>query len=86
MALSNAERQRLYRKRRLGLGGKHERISCLVSISTKRSVERLAIYFGYTITEMIERLINDKTANVLSKLDEEGQYRFFSQEVYEEDA
>jgi hypothetical protein len=79
MALTNAERQRRYRKRRLGLGGKHERISCLVPISTKRSVERLAFHFECTITEMIERLINEKTADILSMLDEEGQYRFLAQ-------
>jgi hypothetical protein len=86
MALSNSERQRRYRKRRLGLGGKHERITCLVTISTKRSVERLAYHFGCTITDMIERLIKEKTANVLSELDAEGEYRFFAQGASTEDA
>jgi hypothetical protein len=86
MALSNSERQRRYRKRRLGAGGRHERISCLVCISTKRSVERLAFYFGCTITQMIEKLINDKTADVLSELDDEERERFFEQGALSEEA
>jgi len=79
MALSNSERQRRYRKRRLGLGGKYERISVLVGISTKRNVERLAFHFGCTITEMLERLINERTDQVLSSLDKEDQHRFLVQ-------
>jgi hypothetical protein len=86
MALSNSERQRRYRKRRLGVGGRHERISCLVSISTKRSVERLAFHFGCTITQMIEKLINEKTAAVLNDLDDEGRERFFEQGAVSEEA
>jgi hypothetical protein len=81
MALSNSERQRRYRDRRLGLGGKHERISCLVCISTKRSVERLAFHFACNITEMIERLINEKASEILNELDEDGQFRFLAQEM-----
>jgi hypothetical protein len=77
MALSNSERQRRYRERRLGAGGKHEQISCLVSISTKRNLERLAFYFGYTITGMIEQLINETTEKVLSQMDEQETQRFF---------
>jgi hypothetical protein len=85
MALSNSERQRRFRKRRLGLGGKYERLNCVVFISTKRSVERLAFHFDCSITEMIERLINDKMAEVLSQLDDDEQVRFLSQEAIIED-
>jgi hypothetical protein len=85
MALSNSERQRRYRKRRLGAGGKHEQISCLVSISTKRNLERLAFYFGYTITGMIEQLINETTEKVLSQMDEQETQRFFEQGAMPED-
>jgi hypothetical protein len=86
MALSNSERQRRYRNRHLGRGGKHERVSCLVFISTKRSIERLAFHFDCSITEMIEQLINEKTAEILSKLDEDGQCKFLIQEALVEDA
>ena len=86
MALSNSERQRRYRKRRLGVGGKHERVNCLVSISTKRNLERLAFHFEVTITGMIERLINEKAEVLLSQLDERETQRFFAQGVISEDA
>lgn len=86
MALSNSERQSQYRKRRLGVGGKHERVYCLVSIATKRSLERLAFHFDCTITDTIEKLITDKTNEVLSALDEDEQQRFFSQGFVSNDA
>ncbi|MFM0498689.1 hypothetical protein PQQ88_32865 [Paraburkholderia caledonica] len=86
MALSNSERQRQYRERRLGVGGRHERISCLISIASKRSLERLAFHFERTITGTIEMLIIEKTKEVLSQLDEEGQQQFFSQGFVSGDA
>ena len=55
-------------------------------IATKRSIERLAFHYDCSITEMIEQLINEKTAEILSKLDEDGQYRFLIQEALAEDA
>ena len=79
MALSNSERQRLYRKRHLGRGGRHERVGCLVSISTKRNLERLAFHFGFTITQTIENLINEKTTAILGELDDPGQQAFLEQ-------
>jgi hypothetical protein len=86
MKLSNSERQRRYRNRRLGLGGKYERLGCLAPISTKRSVKRLAFHFDCSITELLERLINEKAAAVLDRLDEDAQYRFLAQELVTDDA
>ena len=86
MALTNSERQRLYRERRLGVGGKHERVSCLVSIATKRNLERLAFHFNNTITDTIEKLINERASDVLSQLDEDGQQQFFSQVFIADDS
>lgn len=70
MARSNAERQHSYRKRKLGPGGRYERINCLIEIATKRKLERLAIHFGWTITHTIEQLIEERVASVLSQLNE----------------
>lgn len=86
MALSNSERQSRYRKRRLGIGGKHERIYCLVSITTKRGVERLATHFQCTITEVIERLVNERVSEVLSSLSEEERSIFLTQGFVEEES
>jgi hypothetical protein len=46
----------------------------------------LAFHFDRTLTGTIEMLINDKTNEVLSQLDEEGEHRFFSQGFISEDA
>jgi hypothetical protein len=56
-----------------------------VCIPTKRNLERLASYFDCTITEMIERLINERTSDLLGKLDEESQDRFLAQGAFAED-
>lgn len=81
MALSNSERQKRYRNRRLGVGGRYERISCLVSISTKRSLERLSAHFGLTITEAVERLINEKAIEILSTMDDNERQEFFEEKI-----
>jgi hypothetical protein len=67
------------------VGGKYERVNCLVFISTKRSIERLAFHFDCSITEMIEQLINEKAAEIMGRLDEAGQCSFLVQDAPEED-
>jgi hypothetical protein len=85
MALSNSDRQQRFRESRLGLGGKYERLNCFVFTSTKQSLERLAFRFGCNITEMIERLINDKAAEVLDKLEGVDQHNFLARGAITED-
>jgi hypothetical protein len=68
MARSNAERQREYRQRKLGLGGRYELLSCLVRIATKRNLVRLAVFFSCSITETIERLIEDRASLIRNRL------------------
>jgi len=77
MPISNAEKQRRYRARHLGPGGSYERLSVLVRIATKRNLERLASHYGYTMTGMIEALINERTQQILSSLSEREQNDFY---------
>lgn len=63
--------------RHLGPGGRYERVSVLVRIATKRNLERLADYHGYTITGMVEALINEKTQLLLESLSEHEQNDFY---------
>jgi hypothetical protein len=79
MALSNSERQRRFLERRLGAGGRYERIGCLVSISTKRNLERLSAHFGLAITEIVERLINEKATAVLQGMNDSEKQEFFEE-------
>ena len=63
--------------RHLGPGGSYERLSVLVRIATKRNLERLAGHYGYTMTGMIEALINERTQQVLNSLSELEQNDFY---------
>lgn len=78
MAKSNAERQRAYRARHLhDIDGGGERINCVVPISTKRALERLAACYGVTQRKMIERLVADAQADALSGLTPVQQEKYY---------
>jgi hypothetical protein len=79
MPYSNSERQRRYRARHLGAGGRRERLQCLILISTKRNLERLAASLGCSITECVEKLINEKAQSVLEDLDDDARRVFLEQ-------
>ncbi|PWK37353.1 hypothetical protein [Cupriavidus plantarum] len=79
MAKTNAERQRIYRSKRTGTGGRHERINCYISISTKRNVERLACYYRLTLAETLEKIINERAATLLERLSDEEREMFFEE-------
>jgi len=80
MAISNSEKQRRYRERHLGPGGEYERLCVLVRISTKRNLERLASHYGYSITGIVEVLINERTGRVLDSLSEKELRDFHNEE------
>jgi len=61
------------------LGGQRERLECLVLIATKRNAERLAAYFECSITDLVERLINERTELILSNLNNEERDAFLEQ-------
>ncbi|HWT72358.1 MAG TPA: hypothetical protein VN361_09240 [Oxalicibacterium sp.] len=79
MALTNAEKQRRYRNRHLGLGGKRELLQCLMTIPAKRNLERLACHYGHSMTTMLEILVNERTVELLRKLNDWEQKNFFAQ-------
>jgi hypothetical protein len=79
MALTNAEKQRRYRNRHLGLGGKRELLQCLMTIPAKRNLERLACHYGHSMTTMLEILVNEHTVELLRNLNDWEQKNFFAQ-------
>jgi hypothetical protein len=79
MALTNAEKQRRYRNRHLGLGGKREPLQCLISIPAKRNLERLACHYGHSMTAMLEILVNERADELLQKLSDWEQKNFYAQ-------
>jgi hypothetical protein len=68
MALTTAEKQQRYRERHLGGNGGKQRIQFFVSVQAKSQLERLALYFGYTKTKVIEKLTADAERALLKRL------------------
>jgi hypothetical protein len=54
MPQTNAERQRAYRERHLGVDGEKARIQLFLSASTRAQLERLKRHKDYTVTALIE--------------------------------
>ena len=70
---SNAERQRAYRERHLhDIDGKSDRLSMVISMHTKTSLERLASCYGVTQKAMLEMLV-DKAERDLIEAATRGQ-------------
>lgn len=73
MAMSTAERQRVYRARNIKNGTK-EHISLVVEVGTKRQLERLARYYGITQVAMLERLLGNAESHVVRGLKNTTEY------------
>lgn len=57
MSQSNAQRQAAYRARHLkDDNGKGERLNLVIELQAKRAIERLAVCYGVTQKEIMERL------------------------------
>jgi hypothetical protein len=71
MAMSNAERQRIYRKSRRTAGDNGERqLNVWVTTHAAQSLTYLAKYHGVTKREMLERLISAEDARVTHGMSE----------------
>jgi len=69
MAKSNAERQAAYRARHLkGEDGTGERLNLVIDLHAKRALERLAVCYGVTQREALERLVLDAERAALDKV------------------
>jgi hypothetical protein len=68
MAKSNAERQADYRARHLkDMNGMGERLNLVIDLHAKRAFERLAVCYGVTQKEIIERLVHGAEQATLNK-------------------
>lgn len=76
----NAAKQRKYQERHL-TSGYQMRLSCLIHTSAKRNLERLALYHGCTIKDMLETLIRAETNRVVSTLSAKEETQFYDNEL-----
>ncbi len=75
MAMSNAEKQANYRKRRI-TDGAGERLQAVISLHAKRALERLARHNGLSQGAMLEQLILEEQQRVTATLDGDA-YRIY---------
>lgn len=75
MAMTNAEKQASYRKRKIK-EGEGERLQSVISLHAKLAIERLARHYGITQAAMIERLAMDEQKRVTANL-EGDEYRVY---------
>ena len=82
MAKSSAERQREYRARYLeSMEGTGERINTVVSLSAKRSLERLACFYSVMQRAMLARLIAQAGGEVLASLSANMQSAYYDRQL-----
>jgi predicted DNA-binding ribbon-helix-helix protein len=68
MALSNSEKQARYRERHLGVDGEKVRVGLILDATTRTKMDRLARQKGYTITALVEELVESAERRVTGKL------------------
>jgi macrodomain Ter protein organizer (MatP/YcbG family) len=68
MALSNCEKQARYRERHLGADGKKARVGLILDATTRAKMARLARHKGYTITALVEELVDGAERRVTTRL------------------
>jgi hypothetical protein len=65
---TNAQKQRRWRQRHLGVDGDMARLQVCLSLDARDRLDRLAIYYGYSITCLIEELAAAADRAVTAKL------------------
>jgi hypothetical protein len=68
VTLTNAEKQARYRERHLGVDGEKVRVGLTLNASTRAKMGRLARYRGYTITTVVEELVERAERRVTAML------------------
>jgi hypothetical protein len=87
MAKSNAERQRAYRELHLkDMAATGERINMVVSMTAKRSLERLASCYDITQRAMLEQIIAEAEDALLSELSAAHQSDYYDMNLLLEPA
>jgi predicted DNA-binding ribbon-helix-helix protein len=68
MALSNSEKQARYRERHLGVDGEKARVGLILDATIRTKMDRLARRKGYTITALVEELVESAEKRVTGRL------------------
>jgi hypothetical protein len=75
---ANAKRQQQYREKHLkDEDGTKARLSAVIDHRAALALKRLAVYYGVTQTELLERLLMVEQGKVLDGLDADGQVTYY---------
>jgi hypothetical protein len=68
VTLISCEKQARYRERHLGVDGEKVRVGLNLNAGTRAKVDRLARHRGYTITDLVEKLVERTERRVTARL------------------
>jgi hypothetical protein len=79
-ALTNAERQRAFRERHLGVGGEKVRVELILERDAAAQLRRLARHRGLSVAEVVEQLAGRTERRVLAGLSPARERRYLKGE------
>jgi hypothetical protein len=77
MAMTNAEKQRAYRERHLGVDGEKARVQLILSAGTKEQLARLARHNGYSLAALVEELATKAEQRTVNRMTPREQRDYF---------
>ena len=77
MAMTNAERQKKFREKNIGIKGKNFRLQSIIDLKTHAELERLVLRLSISKQDVIERAIHELAVNLGCEIDkwEKDQYQ-----------
>jgi hypothetical protein len=78
MALTNIEKQARYRERHLGPDGEKVRVGLILNAKTRAQMGRLARHKGYTITALVEELVEGAERRVTARLSDQSRKTYYA--------
>jgi predicted DNA-binding ribbon-helix-helix protein len=81
LTLTNAEKQARYRERHLGVDGEKVRVGLNLNAGTRAKMGRLARHRGYTITALVEELVERAERRVTARLPSRALKAYYNAEV-----
>ena len=77
MAMTNAEKQRVYRERHLGFNGEKSRMQLVLSVRARFRLERVARHKGYSVTALVEELAAQVEQRIINRMTPKQQQEYF---------
>ena len=70
MAMTNAERQKKFREKNIGIKGKNFRLQSIINLKTHAELEKLVLRLNISKQDAIERAIHELAVKLGCEIDE----------------